>query len=183
MRVITGSARGVRIDTLEGEVTRPTSDRVKQALFNMLQFDIEGRSVLDIFAGSGQLGIEALSRGAKECVFLDSNQEAAQMVQKNLKAAKLFDKATVLTVDAMAYCKRMADAYDIVFMDPPYASDFVEKLLPIVAAKMNVGGTIVCETNADKELEERILDFVCVKSQKYGNTRLWIYRREGKETT
>ena len=178
MRVITGSARGVRMETLEGEATRPTADRVKQALFNSIQFDIEGRAVLDVFAGSGQLGIEALSRGADNCIFLESNPDAITVIGKNLRAAKLFQKATVLTVDALAFCRRTNDTFDIVFMDPPYASNYVEELLPVLAPKMNVGGTIICETNAEKQLPERVEDFVIARSQKYGNTRLWIYKRE-----
>lgn len=178
MRVITGSAKGVRMDTLEGEATRPTSDRVKQALFNVLQFDIEGRVVLDAFAGSGQLGIEALSRGAKECIFLESNPDAVAVIQKNLKSAKLFSNANLLTVDALAYCKRTSDSFDIVFLDPPYASDFVDQLLPVLTEKMNPGGTIVCETAEGKELPEDVNGFKPIRSQKYGKTHLWIYRKE-----
>lgn len=176
MRVITGSAKGVKIETLEGDSTRPTADRVKQALFNILQFDIEGRTILDVFAGSGQLGIEALSRGAKKCTFLDNNVKAIEIIQKNIIATKLKDRANVLNVDALAYCKRTSETFDIVFLDPPYASDFVDILLPIITEKMNLNGTIVCETAEGKELPQQVGNFCVVRSQKYGKTHLWVYR-------
>ena len=103
MRVITGSARGRRLKELEGMETRPTTDRVKEGLFNVLQFDIEGRKVLDLFAGTGQLGIEALSRGAAECVFIDRRPDAVRLIQENLALCKLADRARVRQGDALPY--------------------------------------------------------------------------------
>ena len=179
MRIITGTARGVRIRTLEGDETRPTADRVKQALFNILQFDLEGRLVLDLFAGSGQLGIEALSRGAAECVFVDQRPEAAELIRQNLRAAKLATHAHVLCGDSVNYARRTTDQFDLAFLDPPYASDLLDRVLPFVAARMRLGGTIVCEPAADRVLPEQVGEFAAVRTCRYGNTLLWIYRRKG----
>ena len=179
MRVITGSARGKALKTLNGEeITRPTGDRVKQALFNALQFDIEGRTVLDLFAGSGQLGIEALSRGAAECVFVEKDLNAAEVVKDNLKATKLFSQAHVLTADAVTFSRNTADRFDIVFLDPPYASDFIEQTLPLLCDKIKKNGTAVCETDTEKELPKQIGSLALVRCAKYGKTLLWFYRKE-----
>ena len=179
MRVITGSARGKALKTLCGEeITRPTGDRVKQALFNALQFDIEGRTVLDLFAGSGQLGIEALSRGAAECVFVEKDLNAAEVVKENLKATKLFSQAHVLTADAVTFSRNTADRFDIVFLDPPYASDLIEQTLPLLCGKIKKNGTAVCETDCDKELPEQVGTLKLVRCAKYGKTLLWFYRNE-----
>ena len=103
MKIITGIARGMNLETLEGDATRPTSQRVKEAVFSMIQFDIEGASVLDLFAGSGQLGLEALSRGAKKATFSDSSRDAVDIVMRNAKKSRLFDKCRIstCTYDAM----------------------------------------------------------------------------------
>lgn len=179
MRVITGSARGTALKTLDGEdVTRPTGDRVKQALFNALQFDIEGRTVLDLFAGSGQLGIEALSRGARECVFVERDLNAAEVVKQNLKAAKLFPRANVLTADAVPFARNTADRFDIVFLDPPYASDLIEQTLPLLCDKIKKNGTAVCETDTEKALPDTFGSLSLVRCAKYGKTLLWFYRKE-----
>lgn len=179
MRVITGTARGRRLQTLPGEATRPTADRVKEALFSMLQFEIEGRQVLDLFAGSGQLGIEALSRGAAGCVFVDSNPEAADVIKKNLQTTRLFARAHVLCRDALDFCAHSRDRFDLVLLDPPYAaaSELAPRLLPLAAAFMQPGGTLVCETGADARLPEAAGEASLWRTNAYGKTRLWVYRR------
>lgn len=179
MRVITGTARGRRLETLEGEATRPTADRVKEALFSMLQFELEGRQVLDLFAGSGQLGIEALSRGAAGCVFVDSSPEAAGIIKRNLQATRLFSQAHVLCRDALDFCAHTRDRFDLVLMDPPYAAadDLLPRLLPLTAAFARPGGTMVCETGADTRLPESVGEAALWRVKAYGRTRLWIYRR------
>ncbi len=151
MRIITGSARGCVLDTLEGENTRPTSDRAKEALFSMIQFDIEGRRVLDLFAGSGQLGLEALSRNAASCVFIDEAREAVNVVLANAKKAKLFDKCRISTGTHASYLTnaRGKEGFDLIFLDPPYASDYVSQSLELIDSGelLNAGGRIVCETD------------------------------------
>ena len=151
MRIITGTAKGVVLSTLEGEATRPTGDRVKEALFSMIQFDIEGRRVLDLFAGSGQLGLEALSRGAEHCVFIDESRAAADIVLANAKKAKLFDKCRISSADFAAFLRGAAgrEAFDLIFLDPPYASGYVAQALSLIAegSLLRAGGRIVCETD------------------------------------
>lgn len=157
MRIITGSARGIALETLPGLETRPTADRVKEALFSMIQFDIEGRRVLDLFAGSGQLGLEALSRGAASAVFIDSSREAADIVLKNAVKTRLKDRCSVSVYDFAAYLnrRRSGEKFDIIFLDPPYKSDFMSEALRLIskAEVLNGGGYIVCET--DTEPDER----------------------------
>ena len=149
MRIITGSARGALIETLEGEATRPTAERAKEALFSMIQFDIEGRRVLDLFAGSGQLGLEALSRGAASCTFTDEAREAVDIIIKNAKNTKLFDRSRVSAIDFRSFLRGATEKYDLIFLDPPYASDFVAEALRMIDEKdmLAEGGRIVCETD------------------------------------
>ncbi len=179
MRVITGSARGRRLITLDGEDVRPTTDMVKEAIFSILQFDIEGRTVLDLFAGSGQLGIEALSRGAKLCTFVDQSGKAIDVVRKNLENCSLIDRARVLKTDALVYVSGKAapsERCDIALLDPPYRSGLLEKALPGVAERMNKGGVIVCESPADAVLPEQAGDFVKCRSYRYGKIGVTLYR-------
>ncbi|MBR5497269.1 MAG: 16S rRNA (guanine(966)-N(2))-methyltransferase RsmD [Clostridia bacterium] len=176
MRVITGTAKGRRLMTLEGEDIRPTSDKVKGAVFNSIQFDIEGRTVLDLFAGSGSLGIEALSRGAAKAVFVDLNRQAVRVVNENLEHCKLKENATVFNGDSLSYLKTTRERFDIVFIDPPYNKQLAQKALPLVVKVLNDGGIIVCETASDEELPDQIGNYSVVKSDKYSKTRLTIYR-------
>ncbi|NLJ30615.1 MAG: 16S rRNA (guanine(966)-N(2))-methyltransferase RsmD [Clostridiales bacterium] len=178
MRVITGTARGKRLSTLEGESVRPTPDRVKEALFSIVQFEIEGRRVLDLFAGSGQLGIEALSRGAREAVFVDAGKEPAAMVRKNLESTGLTERAQVKNMDFAAFLLRSREPFDLAFLDPPYRTGLLQRALPLVAQAMNRGGTILCEHPADEELLGSAGDFVRTRSYRYGKIALTIYRHK-----
>ena len=135
MRVITGTARGRVLRTLEGEDVRPTTDRVKEAVFSIIQFEIEGRRVLDLFAGSGQLGIEALSRGAASATFVDMSKDSLSAVKYNLEHTKLGDNAKVVQTDALSFLKLTKDKFDIVFLDPPYASSLVVDSMKPAAAQ------------------------------------------------
>ena len=129
MRVITGKARGVQLKTPEGMDTRPTADRVKEAMFSSIQFDIPGAKVLDLFGGTGQLGIEALSRGAAQAVFVDAGSTACRLIKENLKRTRLEAQGTVICCDYLDYLKRCKDRFDIIFLDPPYAETFLETSL------------------------------------------------------
>ena len=120
MRVITGTARGRRLKELKGEDTRPTTDRVKEGIFNIIQFDIEGRRVLDLFGGTGQLGIECLSRGAESATFADARSDATRLIRENLEHTGLADRAAVLTADYATVLSAGQEKYDLVFLDPPY---------------------------------------------------------------
>ena len=151
MRIITGCARGTKLQTLDGLETRPTAERVKEALFSMIQFEIDGKRVLDLFAGSGQLGLEALSRGAEKATFVDENRDAAEIVKANAKKTKLFDRSVVINADYKAFIRGSAGKarYDIVFIDPPYALNIAQDALErLMRADMLANGALViCESD------------------------------------
>lgn len=180
MRVITGSARGRRLITLEGEDVRPTTDKVKEALFSIIQFELEGRKVLDLFAGSGQLGIEALSRGAKSAVFVDLSKKSVEVIKQNLENTGFSKNAIVLNTDSLAFAASRAEKYDIAFLDPPYRTGLLQKALPLTASIMNEGGIIICEAPFEEELPENVGDFAMTKEYKYGKIKLVTYRFKGK---
>ncbi len=175
MRVITGSARGRRLKTLQGNDVRPTSDKVKEALFSIIQFDIEGRRVLDLFAGSGQLGIEALSRGAVHSVFIDRSREAADIIRENLKVTCFEDCSLVVNADALSYLSMCDIKFDIVFVDPPYKSELAAAALKNVERILNPGAVVVCETAKEEVVPDRLGEYEA-KKYKYGNTVLSVYR-------
>ena len=153
MRIITGTARGTRLVTAEGENTRPTSDKVKEAVFSMIQFDVEGRAVLDLFAGSGQMALEALSRGAERAVLVDSSREAAACIEENAKKTHLGGRCRIVNNTYTSYLRGAAgrESFDLIFLDPPYGSGMLAKALRTIAADgfANAGATIVCETECD----------------------------------
>lgn len=182
MRVITGSARGRVLKELEGMETRPTTGKVKESLFSILQFDIEGRRILDLFAGTGQLGIEALSRGARECVFVDARKDAVALIRDNLKVCNLTDRARVHQGDAMAYLKS-GEKFDIVFLDPPYASGLLEKaLFSVVEFDIcREHGIIVAESAADTVLPDVSAPYSLYREYRYGKIKLTVYHRSGNE--
>ena len=175
MRIITGSARGAKLITLEGEATRPTAERTKEAIFSMIQFDIEGRRVLDLFAGSGQLALEALSRGAAEAVLCDSSKDAAAIINKNAIKTRLLDKVKVHVCDSYKLIPKLgSEKFDIIFLDPPYALNLIPGALKLLVQYSNLKPTsiIVCESSqpedvfgGDSQLEGR---FIIKKKAKYG---------------
>lgn len=181
MRVITGKARGVQLKTPDGMTTRPTTDRVKEALFSIIQFEIPTAKVLDLFGGTGQLGIEALSRGAKSAVFVDAGEPACRLIRENLKRTKLEADAKVIRADYLEYLKRCREKYDIIFLDPPYAEVFLENALKCIAEIdiLQTGGIIVTERPVGKELPWDFEGFTRSRDYKYGNTVLAIYRKNG----
>ena len=181
MRVITGKARGVQLKTPEGLTTRPTTDRVKEALFSIIQFEIPTARVLDLFGGTGQLGIEALSRGAKSAVFVDAGEPACRLIKENLRRTKLEMDAKVVRSDYLDYLKRCREKFDIVFLDPPYAEVFLENALKCITEIdiLETGGIIVAERPVGKELPWDFEGFTRSKDYKYGKTLLTIYRKDG----
>ena len=179
MRVITGSARGVPLKAPEGLQTRPTADRVKEALFSIIQFEVSGAKVLDLFGGSGQLGIEALSRGAKSAVFVDAGEQACKIIKENLKRCKLENQSTVIKCDYMEFFKRNREQYSIIFLDPPYAEVFLETALKIVSEIdiLTNSGIIVCERPFDKTLAGEVPGLVRYRDYRYGKAAVTIFRR------
>ena len=179
MRVITGKARGIQLKTPEGLTTRPTADRVKEALFSIIQFEIPGARVLDLFGGTGQLGIEALSRGAKSATFVDAGEPACRLIKENLRRTKLEADGRVVRSDYLDYLKRCREEYDIILLDPPYAEVFLENALKQIAEIdiLRSGGIIVAERPLGKELPWEFEGFTRSKDYKYGKTLLTIYRK------
>lgn len=181
MRVITGSARGRRLITLEGESVRPTTDKVKEAMFSAIQFEIEGRQVLDLFAGSGQLAVEALSRGAAHAVLVDVAKSSLAVAEKNLTATGLMERARLVNSDSLSYLSSCRERFDLAFLDPPYRAGLLPRALPLVAEHMNPGGTILCEHPVGEELPETVGGFSQYRSRKYGKIMVTLYRRMAEE--
>lgn len=181
MRVITGLARGRKLETLEWLDVRPTTGRVKEAIFSAIQFDIEGRRVLDLFAGSGQLGIEALSRGAALCVFVDASQKACDVVKRNLAAAGLSASARVLCTDALGFLAGKTEEFDVEFLDPPYGTGLLGSALKAVERRMSCAGVIFCEHRPEEALPESVGAFMKARVYRHGKIAVTLYRREMKE--
>ena len=183
MKIITGLAKGMNLETLEGDATRPTSQRVKEAVFSMLQFDIEGARVLDLFAGCGQLGLEALSRGAEKATFSDLSREATDIVIRNAKKSRLFEKCRISTCDYAQMIRGIAgkEKYDIIFIDPPYKLDCIADVLKKLcnADVIAPNAFIVCESGnedifaGDEELKAK---FEIQKQAKYSITYITVLR-------
>ena len=177
MRVITGTARGVQLKTPEGMLTRPTADRVKEALFSIINFDIPGAKVLDLFGGTGQLGIEALSRGAERSVFVDAREDACKLIRENLRRTKL--EGTVVRSDYMDYLNLCKETFSIIFLDPPYAEEDLENAIKRITEIdiLQTDGIIVAERPVGKELPWEFDGYQRSKDYKYGKTLLTIYRK------
>ena len=180
MRVITGKARGVALKTPDGLQTRPTTDRVKEALFSIIQFEIPGAKVLDLFGGTGQLGIEALSRGAKSAVFVDAREDACRLIRENLKRTRLERDGKVVRSDYLDYLKRCKETFQIIFLDPPYAEVFLENALKMITEIdiLQSGGIIIAERPLGKDLPWEFEGFTRSRDYKYGKTLLTVYRKD-----
>jgi 16S rRNA (guanine(966)-N(2))-methyltransferase RsmD len=179
MRIISGIARGAKLESVDGEETRPTLERVKENFFNAITFELEDAKVLDLFAGSGQLGLEALSRGARECILIDKSAECIEIIRKNAQKAKLYDKCNILKFEYSEYLssvrkRREFEKFDIVFLDPPYADnariikEAVKRLIKYDF--LNPRGMIICESENAVELDEE-------SAKRIMNTRVYKYGR------
>ena len=180
MRVITGKARGISLKTPDGLKTRPTADRVKEALFSIIQFDVPNARVLDLFGGTGQLGIEALSRDAKSAVFIDEQEEACRLIRENLKRTKLEPYAKVIRCDYASYLKNCQETFDIILLDPPYKEKFLENALKLITEIdiLQSGGIIVTERPAEKDLEFEFSGYSRSKDYHYAKTILTLFRKD-----
>lgn len=180
MRVIAGTARGTKLTALPGEeITRPTLHRAKEGMFSAVQFLLEGAQVLDLFAGSGQLGIEALSRGAARCILIDQSTDAVEIIRKNLKAAGLAQKASVSRMEAAQYLAACRDRFDLILLDPPYRCNTVQTLLPALAKATKPGGVVLAETEAGACLPQSCEGLVLQKQYRYGTVAFARYEKEG----
>ena len=179
MRVITGKARGIQLKTPDGMLTRPTADRVKEALFSIINFDVPGAKVLDLFGGTGQLGIEALSRGAESAVFVDSREESCKLIRENLRRTKLEQNAKVIRSDYLDYLNRCRETFNIILLDPPYAEVYLENALKRITEIdiLQSDGIIITERPMGKELPWDFESCTRSKDYKYGKVLLTIYRK------
>ena len=188
MRIITGSKKGKKLLTLEGLQTRPTSERIKGAIFSSIQFDIEYRRVLDLFAGSGQMGLEALSRGAREVMFIDSSREAMEIVKENARSVGFFDKCRYLVSDYRNYIRKASGKvkFDLVFIDPPYAMQCsLDALFRLRDAGLLENGAIAVLESGEEEIDLDSLDsdFEVMKSTHYGKksfVNILLYKESEK---
>lgn len=182
MRVITGTARGRRLKTLDGsDIVRPTADKVKEAMFSIVQFDLEDAVVLDLFAGSGQLGIEALSRGAAKAYFVDSSPASIGVIRENLQHTQLEENAVVVNMPNSAFLRTTPAKFDIAFLDPPYGKKLIQRSLPALTERMSDNGIIVCEHESDCRLQESENGFLISKVYNYGKISLTVYRKDVTE--
>lgn len=173
MRVITGTARGRKLKEPKGFNVRPTTDMVKESLFNIIQYEIEGRRVLDLFAGTGQLGIEALSRGAAEVVFVDQSVASVRLIKENLKHCG-FD-AKVEQMESLAYLER-SDKFDLIFIDPPYDTGLIDATLQKIQ-KIDIltnGGIIVCESRREKCFPPLVEPYHLLSERNYGKIKITV---------
>lgn len=181
MRVIAGTAKGMKLERPNSTLTRPTTDRIKGAMFNIIQFDIEGRRVLDLFSGSGQLGIEALSRGAESTVFVDNREDSIFSINRNLKHTKLADRATVVNRDVMDFIASSAkNSYGLILMDPPYSTDLLKNAVRniILFDILSNGGIIVCESALQDTVGTITEPYKIRKEYKYGDKKLTVIIKE-----
>ena len=183
MRVISGTARGRKLKELQGMETRPTTDKVKESLFNIIQFEIEGRRVLDLFGGTGQLGVEALSRGAERCTFVDQRREAVSLIRENLKLCGLSERSRVVQGEALSFLASCGEKFDVILLDPPYEGELLSRAVEAITRFdiLSEHGIMVCESAADRLLPQVAPPYEQGREYRYGKIKLTIFRRGGSE--
>ena len=181
MRVITGIAKGRKIEPPKGAGIRPTSEMVKEAVMSMIQFEIEGTSFLDLYAGCGQMGIEALSRGAHRCVFVDSSSKACDLIRRNLEHTGFLSSSLVVTSNAGNWIKTARGPFDIAFIDPPYGHDGLEKIITRLSEIMRESGIILVECPIKSAMPETAGAFSLKREYRYGQTKIARYEITGGE--
>ena len=181
MRIISGRARGTKLYTLEGDSTRPTLDRVKESIFNIIQSDIKDSIFLDLFAGSGAIGLEAASRGAKKAILCDKSKEAMQIIKKNILKTHLENVVEIYLLDFRALLNdKLNEKLDIVYIDPPYKSDFAIQAVNIILENnlITKDSLILIETDRKEEVEEKLkkVDLRIVDERKYGRAEIFFLK-------
>ena len=183
MRVITGSARGRKLEAVPGKNTRPTTDRMKESIFNIIQFDLEGRTVLDLFCGTGQMGIEALSRGAARAVFVDMSAEAVRVARQNVEHTGLTERAQIVGGEAMQFLATASQWFDVIFLDPPYRTPLLAGALCKITEFdiLNENGIIVCECEREERVPVLDAPYWPGKRYDYGNRSVVLFTRREVE--
>jgi 16S rRNA (guanine(966)-N(2))-methyltransferase RsmD len=175
MRIISGSLRGKSLLSPDCDKTRPTSEKVKEALFSSVQFELSGAVCLDLFAGSGQLGLEALSRGAKFCYFVECDRENAEVIKANISKCNLEEKSSLKIQDARTFCRKIDVDFDMIFLDPPYKLGLLTEVLPNLSERIRPHGKIICEHESSLNLPEEIGNAKIHKTYKYGIVNVTTY--------
>lgn len=178
MRVISGSARGRRLISPEGYDVRPTTDKVKESMFNILRFELDEAVVLDLFSGTGQLGIEALSGGAQRAVFVDASKKSLDTVKKNIELSGFSSQSKTVLSDAMTFLQNTSEKFDIVLLDPPYHKGLCDKAFEFLPRVLNDNAIVLCETQADEVLPSSFGEFSSDREYKYSAIRLTVYRKD-----
>ncbi|MFV0351689.1 MAG: 16S rRNA (guanine(966)-N(2))-methyltransferase RsmD [Oscillospiraceae bacterium] len=178
MRIIAGDKRGILLKTLDGEETRPTMERVKEGVFSSLHFLLPGATVLDLYAGSGQMGFEALSRGAVRCTLVDSSRDAVAVIKENARATALYEKCNVACMDVLAFLANSREKFDVIFADPPYRTGAVPALLQQIESVAAPGAQVVCETEKQAELPQQVGGLTLQKTYRYGTVLISRYRMQ-----
>ena len=183
MRVISGKAKGVVLKTPEGLKTRPTADRVKEAMFSIIQFDLPSSNVLDLFGGTGQLGIEALSRGAKKAVFVDFSEKAIACIKTNVNNAKMAEDSLIIRSDSCKFLREHSEVFDIIFIDPPYESCLYENVFSLIASNNLISdeSLIIAEWDYENGIGNLPREFELVKEKKYGRVGISVFKRSQSE--
>ncbi len=181
MRVITGTARGRKLKTPMGEQIRPTSERVKEAVFSMLHYELPGCVFADLFSGTGQMGIEAVSRGATRCVFVDSSRDGYALTKENVTTCGFLTGSQVICSDVADYLRHSREKFDIAFLDPPYGKGLVEHVLPLLADLMQPDGKILLETGQKEDVPTQAGDFVLTRTMRYGIVKISVYQQPAQE--
>ena len=179
MRVVAGSKKGRKLQALEGsDIVRPTTDKVKESVFNSIQFLVEGSTFLDLFSGSGQMGIEALSRGAKKAYFVDINRKSLGIIKQNIATVGFLDNAVVVNSDFLNFCSLCSDKIDIAYLDPPFSKGLLKQAIGAVIPIMSQDGKILCESSVDEQLDRNVGDFAVEREYKYGKIKITTYVKQ-----
>ena len=184
MRIIGGNSRGTKLYTLEGLNTRPTLDKVREAIFNILQNNIRDTVVLDLFAGSGAVGLESISRGAKKAILCDNNKQAIQIINKNAQKMRVEDKVQILCIDYENFLSNTQEKFDFIYIDPPYNTDYISNSIKLINDRNLLAeeGIIIAETDEEERVKDEIdklkTSINIYDTRKYGRARLICMRKE-----
>lgn len=176
VRIVSGVARGLRLEPVVQEDIRPTADKVKESIFNIIQFDIENKCFLDLFGGTGQIGIEAASRGARKVIIVDSNKKSIEVIKRNVSKLKYGFDISVVELDSVEFLKTSLNKVDIAFLDPPYESAVLDESLYYINNLVNEQGIIILETSSTMKVVNKIGKFDIYKQYKYGKIMIHTYR-------
>ncbi len=178
IKVISGNIHGLKLESAKNEDLRPTKDRVKESLFDILRFDIADKTFLDLFGGTGQIGIEAFSHGAKKVIIVEMQKNSFSMIKRNISKIKNSHNIELFRADALEFLKNSQLNIDIAFLDPPYNNvDLLEKSLELTAQLISENGIIITETLSLQNVQNKIKDFSLQKRYKYGNISLNLYKK------